>query len=131
MSHWQHLRATVVSVCDDCASRRGRSAHHGSCDFFGPFERNSRYRGSASAKKGTERAGSLSGLKHMRKKANQFRAKWLVKVIGKGTAHFFVISRSKRRGNRTCARTALYCGNARDLRRQNASRACGFDFEIG
>ena len=58
----QHLRAAVVSVCDNCVSGHGRSARHGSCDFFGRFECNSRYRGSASAKKRAERAGSLSGL---------------------------------------------------------------------
>ena len=83
MADWQDLRAAVVSVCDNCVSGHGRSARHGSCDFFGRFERNSRYRGSASAKKRAERAGSLSGRNHTRKKGNQFRAKWLMKVIGK------------------------------------------------
>ena len=112
---WQHLRAAVVSVCDNCVSGHGRSARHGSCDFFGRFERNSRYRGSASAKKRTERAGSLSGCDHTRKKLNQFRAKWLMKVIGKSATHFFVISRCKGRGDRTCVRTVFYRSNARNL----------------
>ena len=112
---WQHLRAAVVSVCDNCVSGHGRSARHGSCDFFGRFERNSRYRGSASAKKRAERAGSLSGLNHTRKKVNQFRAKWLMKVIGKSATHFFVIPRCKCRGERTCIRTVFYRSNARDL----------------
>ena len=84
----QYLRAAVVSVCDNCVSGHGRSARHGSCDFLRRFECNSRYRGSASAKKGAERAGSLSGRDHTRKKLNQFRAKWLVKVIGKSATHF-------------------------------------------
>jgi len=55
---WQHLRAAVVSVCDNCVSRHGCSARHGSCDFFGRFECHSRYRGSASAKKRAERTCS-------------------------------------------------------------------------
>ena len=88
---WQHLRAAVVSVCDNCVSERVSSARHGGCDFLRRFECNSRYRGSASAKKGTERAGSLSGCDHTRKKLNQFRAKRLVKVIGKSAAQFLVI----------------------------------------
>ena len=86
---WQYLRAAVVSVCDNRVTRHGRSAHHGSRDFFGRFERNSRYRGSASAEKRTERAGSLSGRDNARKKLNQFRAKWLMKVIGKSCHAFF------------------------------------------
>ena len=85
----QYLRAAIVSVCDNCASGRGRSARHGGCDFLGRFECNSRYRGSASAKKRAERAGSLSGCDHTRKKLNQFRAKWLVKVIAKKCHAFF------------------------------------------
>ena len=112
---WQHLRAAVVGVCDNCVSGHGRSARHGSCDFFGRFECNSRYRGSASAKKRTERAGLLSGRNHTRKKMNQFRAKWLMKVIGKSATHFFVIPRCKCRGDRTCVRTVFYRSNARDL----------------
>jgi hypothetical protein len=111
----QYLRAAIVSVCDNCAGGRGRSARHSSCDFLGRLECNSRYRGSTSAKKGTERAGSLSGRDHTRKKLNQFRAKWLVKVIGKSATHFFVIPRCKRRGNRTCVRTVFYRSNTRDL----------------
>ena len=111
----QYLRAAIVSACDNCASGRGRSARHDSCDFLGPLERNSRYRGPTSAKKGTERAGSLSGRDHTRKKLNQFRAKWLVKVIGKSATHFFVTPRCKRRGNRTCVRTVFYRSNTRDL----------------
>ena len=111
----QYLRATIVSVCDNCVSGRGRSARHGSCDFLGRLERNSRYRGSTSAKKGTERASSLSGRDHTRKKLNQFRAKWLVKVIGKSATHFFVIPRCKRCGNRTCVRTVFYRSNTRYL----------------
>ena len=111
----QYLRATVVSVCDNCAGGHTRSARHGSCDFVGRFERNSRYRGSASAKKGTERAGSLSGCDHTRKKLNQFRAKRLVKVIGKSATHFFVIPGCKRRGDRTCVRTVFYRSNTRNL----------------
>jgi len=111
----QYLRAAIVSVCDNCAGGRGRSACHGSCDFLRRFECNSRYRGSASAKKGTERAGSLSGCDHTRKKLNQFRAKRLVKVIGKSATHFFVIPRCKRRGNRTCVRTVFYRSNTRYL----------------
>ena len=111
----QYLRATIVSVCDNCASGCGRSARHGSCDFLGRLECNSRYRGSTSAKKGTERAGSLSGRDHTRKKLNQFRAKWLVKVIGKSATHFFVIPRCKRRGNRTCVRTIFYRSNTRNI----------------
>ena len=85
------------------------------CDFFRRFECNSRYRGSASAKKGAERTCSLSGCDHTRKKLNQFRAKWLVKVIGKSATHFFVIPRCKRRGDCTCVRTVFYRSNARDL----------------
>ena len=111
----QYLRAAIVSVCDNCASGRGRSTHHGSCDFFGRFECNSCYRGSASAKKGAERAGSLSGRDHTRKKLNQFRAKWLVKVIAKSATHFFVIPRCKRCGDRTCVRTVFCRSNTRDL----------------
>jgi len=115
MADWQHLRTAVVSVCDNRVSGQGRSARHGSCDFLRRLERNSRYRGSASAKKGAERAASFSGLNHTRKKLNQFRAKWLVKVVGKTATHFFVIPRCKRRGDRTCVRTVFYRGNARDL----------------
>ena len=111
----QYLRAAIVSVCDNCASGRGRSVRHGGCDFLGRLECNSRYRGSASAKKRAERAGALSGLNHTRKKVNQFRAKWLMKVIGKSAAHFFVIPRCKRRGQRTCVRTVFCRSNARDL----------------
>lgn len=111
----QYLRATIVSVCDNCAGGRGCSARHGSCDFFRRFECNSRYRGSTSAKKGTERASSFSGCDHTRKKLYQFRAKWLVKVVGKSATHFFVIPRCKRRGNRTCVRTVFYRSNTRDL----------------
>lgn len=111
----QYLRATVVSVCDNCAGGHARSARHGSCDFLGRLECNSRYRGSASAKKGTERVGSLSGCDHTRKKLNQFRAKRLVKVIGKSATHFFVIPRCKRCGDRTCVRTVFYRSNTRDL----------------
>ena len=111
----QYLRAAIVSVCDNCASGRGRSVRHGGCDFLGRLECNSRYSGSASAKKGTERAGSLSGCDHTRKKLNQFRAKWLVKVIGKSATHFFVIPRCKRCGNRTCVRTVFYRSNTRYL----------------
>ena len=66
-------------------------------------------------KQGTERAGSLSGRDHTRKKLNQFRAKWLVQVIGKSATHFFVIPRCKRRGNRTCVRTVFYRSNTRYL----------------
>ena len=112
---WQDLRAAVINVCDNCVSAHGRSARHGSRDFVGRFERNSRYRGSASAKERAERAGSLSGLNHTRQKANQFSAKWLVKVIGKSATHFFVIPRCKRRGDCTCVRTVFYRSNARDL----------------
>ena len=112
---WQHLRAAVVSVCNNCVSGHGRRARHGSRDLFGRFERNSRYRGAASAKKRAERAGLLSSRNHTRKKVNQFRAKWLMKVIGKTATHFFVIPRCKRRGERTCVRTAFYHSNARDL----------------
>jgi len=90
MADWQHLCAAIVSVYDNCVCGRGCSARHGSCYFFGRFECNSRYRGSASAKKGAERAGSLSSRDHTRKKANQFRTKWLMKIIGKSTTHFFV-----------------------------------------
>src|SRR5947207_563532 len=104
----QCLSATIVSACDNCAGGRGRSARHGCCDFLGRLECNSRYRGSTSAKKGTERAGSLSGRDHTRKKLNQLRAKWPVKVIGKSDTHSFVIPRRKRRGNRTCVRTIFY-----------------------
>jgi len=111
----QYLRAAIVSVCDNCASGRGCGARHGSCDFLRRFECNSRYRGSTSAKKGTERASSFSGGDHTRKKLYQFRAKWLVKVIGKSATHFFVIPRGKRRGNRTCVRTVFYCSNTRYL----------------
>lgn len=111
----QYLRATIVSVCDNCAGGCGCSARHGNCDFLGRLECNSRYRGSTSAKKGTERAGSLSGRDHTRKKLNQFRAKRLVKVIGKSATHFFVIPRCKRRGNRTCVRTVFYRSNTRYL----------------
>ena len=111
----QHLGAAIVSVCDDCARGHGRSARHDSCDFLVRFERNSRYRGSAAAKKRAERAGALSRLNDMRKKVNQFRAKWLVKVVGKTATQFFVIPRCKRRGDRTCVRTVFYRGNARDL----------------
>jgi len=115
MTDWQHLCAAIVSVCNNCVCGRGRSARHGSCYFFRRFECNSRYRGSASAKKSAERAGSLSGHDHTRKKVNQFRAKWLVKIIGKSTTHFFVIPRNKRRGNRACVRTVFYRRSARDL----------------
>jgi len=111
----QHLRAAVVSVCDNRVSGHGRSARHGSCDFFGRFERNTRYRGSASAKKRAERAGSLSGLNHTREKLNQFRAKWLMKVVEKTATHFFVIPRCKRCGERTRIRTVFYRSNARDF----------------
>jgi hypothetical protein len=111
----QHLRAAIVRVYDNCASGRGRSARHGGCDFLRRLECNSRYRGSASAKKGAERTCSLSGCDHTRKKLNQFRAKWLVKVIGKSATHFFVIPRCKRRGNRTCVRTVFCRSNTRDL----------------
>lgn len=111
----QYLRATIVSVCDNRACGRPRSARHGSCDFLGRLECNSRYRGSASAKKGTERASSLSGCDHTRKKLNQFRAKRLVKVIGKSATHFFVIPRCERCGDRTCVRTVFYRSNPRDL----------------
>src|SRR5258708_5079652 len=112
---WQHLRAVVVSACDNCVSGRGRSARHGSCDFLRRFECNSRYRGSASAKKGAERTCSLSSCDHTRKKLNQFRAKWLMKLIRKTATHFFVIPRCKRRGNRTCVRAVFYRSNTRDL----------------
>ena len=115
MAAGQHLRAAVVSVCDNCVSGHGRSARHCSCDFLGRFERDSRYRGSASAEKRTERAGLLSSRNYTRKKLNQFRAKWLMKVIGKSAAHFFVIPRCKRRGQRTCVRTVFDRSNARDL----------------
>ena len=115
IADWQYLRAAIVSVCDNCAGGHARSARHGSCDFLGRLECNSRYRGSASAKKGAERTCSLSGCDHTRKKLNQFRAKWLVKVIGKSATHFFVIPRRKRRGDRTCVRTVFYRSNARDL----------------
>ena len=115
IADWQYLRATIVSVCDNCAGGRGRSARHGGCDFLGGLERNSRYRGSTSAKKGTERASSFSGCDHTRKKLNQFRAKWLVKAIGKSATHFFVIPQCKRRGNRTCVRTVFYRSNTRYL----------------
>ena len=111
---WQHLRAAVVSVCDDCVSGHGRSARHSSCDFLGSFERNSRYRGSASAEKRAKRADSLSGLDHTRKKVNQFRAKWLVEIIGKTATHFFIVLRCERCGERTCIRSVLYRSNARD-----------------
>ena len=111
----QYLRAAIVSVCDNCAGGHARSARHGSCDFLGRLECNSRYRGSASAKKGTERASSLSSCDHTRKKLNQFRAKRLVKVIGKSATHFFVIPRCKRCGDRTCVRTVFYRSNTRDL----------------
>src|SRR5438045_483076 len=111
----QYLRAAVVSVRDKGAGGRGRGARHGSGDFLGRFECNSRYRGSTSTKKGTERAGSLSGRDHTRKKMNQFRAKWLVKAIGKSATHFFIIPRCKRRGNRTCVRTIFYRSNTRNI----------------
>ena len=111
----QYLRAAIVSVCDNCAAGRGRSARHRSCDFLGRLKCNSRYRGSASAKKGAERTCSLSGRDHARKKLNQFRAKWLVKLIGKSATHFIVISRCERRGNRTRVRRVLYRSNARDF----------------
>ena len=112
LADWQHLRAAVVSVCDNCVSGHGGSARHGSCDFLRRFECNSRYRGSASAEKGAERACLLSGCDHTRKKRNQFRAKWLVKVIGKSATHFFVILRCKRRGDCTCVRAVFYRSNA-------------------
>jgi hypothetical protein len=92
-AYWQDLRAAIVSVCDNCVSAHRRSTRHGSCDFFWRSERNCRYRGSASAKKSAKRAGSLSGRDHAWKKLNQFRAKRLMKVIGKRTTHFFVIAR--------------------------------------
>src|SRR6478609_5174431 len=111
----QHLRAAVVSMCDDCLSRHGRSARHGGRDFLRRFERNSCYRGSASAKKRTERAGSLRGGNHTRKKLNQLHAKWLMKVIGKSATHFFVISGCKGCGDRARVRTVFYCSNARNL----------------
>src|SRR5947199_8420502 len=95
----QYLRAMIVSVCDNCAGGRGRSARHGSCDFLRRFECNSRYRGSASAKKGAECAGSLSSSDRTRKKLNQVRAKRLMKIIGKSATHFFIIPRCKSRGN--------------------------------
>jgi hypothetical protein len=124
------LRAAIVSVCDNYASGHGRRTHHGGCDFFGRFECNRGYRGSASAKKRAERAGSLSGRDHTRKKLNQFRAKWLVKIIGKSATHFFVIPRCKRRSQRTCIRTVFYRSNVRDPWRQNSPRAYGFDFKV-
>ena len=62
----QYLRATIVSVCDNCARWRGRSARHGGCDFLRRLECNSRYSGSASAKKGAERTCSFSGCDHTR-----------------------------------------------------------------
>src|SRR4029077_19476334 len=111
----QHLRAAVVSVRDNCVSGHGRSARHGSCDFFGRFECNSRYRGSASAVKPGERPGWLSSRNHTRKKVNQFRAKWLMKVIGKTATQFFVIPRCKRRGQAPCVRRVFDRSNARDL----------------
>ena len=110
-----HLRAAVVSVRDDCVSGHGRSARHSSCDFLGSFERNSRYRGSASAEKRAKRADSLSGLDHTRKKVNQVRAKWLVKIIGKTATHFSVIARCERRSERTCVRTVFYRGDTRNF----------------
>jgi hypothetical protein len=67
-ANWQHLCATIVSVCDNCVTGLGRSARHSSCDFFGRFECNSRYRRSASAKKRAERASSLRSLDHTRQK---------------------------------------------------------------
>jgi hypothetical protein len=112
---WQYLRAAVVSACDNRVTRHGRSASHGGCHFFGRFERNSRYRGSASAEKRAERSGSLSGSDNAGKELNQFRAKWLMKVIGKTATHFFVISRCKGRGDRARVRTILYCSNTRNL----------------
>ena len=112
---WQYLRTAVVSVRDNRVTRHGRSVHHGGRDFFGRFERNSRYRGSASAEKRTERAGSLSGCDNAGKKLNQFRAKWLMKVIGKTATHFFVISRCKGRGDRARVRTVFYRSKARNL----------------
>ena len=111
----QYLRAAIVSVCDNCTSGRGCGARHGSCDFLRRFECNSRYRGSASAKKRAERAGSLSRLNHTRKKVNHFCAKWLMKVIGKTATQFFIVLRCERRGERTCIRTVLYRSNARDF----------------
>ena len=108
----QHLRAAVIGVCDNRVSGSASGAHHGSCDFFRRFECNSRYRGSASAKKRAERAGSLSGLNHTRKKVNQFRAKWLMKVIGKTATQFFVIVRCKRRGECARVRTVFSRSNA-------------------
>jgi hypothetical protein len=81
MADRQHLCAAVVSVCDNCVSGHGRSAQHRSRYLFGPFERNSSYRGSATAKKSAERTCPLGGCDHMWKKTNQFRAEWLVKVV--------------------------------------------------
>ena len=128
---WQHLRTAVVSVCDNCLSGHCRSAHHGVRDFFGRFKRNSRYRGSASAEKRTERAGSLSGRDNAGKKLNQFRTKWLMKVIGKTATHFFVISRCKRRGDRARIRTVFHRSNARNLRRQDSSRFRCLNLKVG
>src|SRR5262245_35784764 len=105
MARWQHPSAMVVCVCDNCVSGRGRSLCHCSCDLFVPVERDSCNRGSASAEKRAERAGSFGGSDHVRKKLNQFRAKWLMKVIAKSATHFFVIPRCERCGNRTCVRT--------------------------
>jgi hypothetical protein len=62
----QYLRAAIVSVRDNCASGCGRRARHGGCDFLRRFECHSRYRGSASAKKGAERTCSFSGCDHTR-----------------------------------------------------------------
>jgi hypothetical protein len=106
------MRTAVVSVCDNCPSGHGRSARHGSCDFFGRFERNSRYCGSASAKECAERSGSLSSSDHRRKKLNQFRAKWVMKIVGKTAMHFLVIPRCKGRSDRARVRTVFYCSNA-------------------
>lgn len=112
---WQYLRTAVVSVRDNRVTRHGRGVHHGGRDFSGRFERNSRYRGSASAEKRTERAGSLSGRDNAGKKLNQFRAKWLMKVIRKTATHFFVISRCEGRGDRARVRTVFHRSKARNL----------------
>ena len=108
----QNLRAAVVSVCDNRVSGHGRGARHGSCDFLGRFERNSRYRGSAPAEKRAERADLLSGCDHTWKKLNEFRAKWLMKVIGKTATHSFVIPRCECCRERARVRTVFYSSNA-------------------
>src|SRR2546426_1955274 len=90
------LNSAVISDRNDCARRcRFCCALHGSGNLSRVAQGDSADGRSAATKKDAERASLFSGRDDARQKRNQLRAKWLMKLIGKCAAQFFVVTRSK------------------------------------